>query len=223
MPTAHEECDNGQIKPRSGPSLDHLDHLDGLYPKVVKRAIDLVVATVALMALLPFLLLVAFLVKLTSSGPVFFRQVRLGHRGKLFQIYKFRTMTDKMRTANREIIGNDPELTIIGGCLRRLKIDELPQLLNILFGDMSIVGPRPAVPEHLSLYTETAFMRLLVKPGLTGLAQVNGNIHISWADRWEYDRQYVECISLSLDLQICFKTIAILVMGEDKFVQSPYV
>lgn len=184
---------------------------------------DLLVASTLLILLLPLLLLSAFAVKLTSSGPFFFKQQRLGQRGIPFTIYKFRTMLDKPRIADREIFSGDTELTPVGGLLRRSKIDELPQLLNVVLGDMSLVGPRPGLAEQLDSYTETAHKRLLSRPGLTGLAQVNGNIHISWQQRWEYDARYVECLNLGLDLRIILKTIAVIIFGEQHFTRKPDV
>lgn len=192
---------------RQGPTHDYL---------AVKRAIDIVLAVVALIALSPVLLVAAVLTRLSSPGPIFFRQERLGYRGRTFSIYKFRTMTDKPRAAT-EAFGNHPEVTAVGAVLRRLKIDELPQVINVLIGDMSIVGPRPGLPEQLAEYTPQAWRRLDVRPGLTGLAQVNGNIYLSWPERWEYDAQYVETLTWWLDLRIILKTVAVVLAGEHVF------
>jgi lipopolysaccharide/colanic/teichoic acid biosynthesis glycosyltransferase len=130
-------------------------------------------------------------------------------------------MTNRQRV-DRPVLGRDPELTRAGYWLRRFKIDELPQLLNVIKGDISIVGPRPALPEQLIEYENTiGGKRLLVRPGLTGLAQVNGNIHLTWPQRWEYDAVYVEHQSLWLDLWIIWRTVAVIILGEDKFLKLP--
>jgi len=132
-------------------------------------------------------------------------------------------MTHKTRDADREILKGDPELTKIGVLLRRFKIDEIPQFINILKGDMSIVGPRPCLPEQLEDFDKNGYRRIEVKPGLTGLAQINGNIHLSWPERWVYDKEYVENISFWLDIRIIFTTISIVIFGEDKFIKHPHV
>ena len=123
-------------------------------------------------------------------------------------------MTHKQRHNHTEILPDNPEVTRIGRSLRRFKIDELPQLLNVLGGDMSIVGPRPALPSQLESYNMVGHKRLEVRPGLTGLAQINGNILLSWPERWVYDKQYVENLSLLLDLKIILKTFRIIFKGE---------
>jgi lipopolysaccharide/colanic/teichoic acid biosynthesis glycosyltransferase len=158
---------------------------------------------------------------LTSSGPVFFTQNRLGKNAAIFKLYKFRTMTNKERKADHEIFADDPEVTTVGKFLRRFKIDELPQLINVLTGTMSLVGPRPGMPEQLKELDENGIKRLNVSPGLTGLAQINGNIYLEWPERWKYDRSYVENISFMLDLKIILKTVLIVFQGEKRFVNKP--
>lgn len=150
-----------------------------------------------------------------------FRQERAGLNGKPFVVFKFRTMTDKPRKVDREIFSGDPEVTRIGFWLRRLKLDELPQLINVLNGDMSIVGPRPGMVSQISKLDQNGRHRISVRPGLTGLAQINGNIHLSWPERWIYDKKYIENISFLLDLKIIVKTILIVILGEDKFLKKP--
>jgi lipopolysaccharide/colanic/teichoic acid biosynthesis glycosyltransferase len=191
------------------------------YIRLGKRILDLLIATLLSIFLSPFLLVVAILVRLDSPGPVFFDQRRAGKDGRIFTAYKFRTMTHQARLPNREILLDDPEVTRIGYWLRRLKIDELPQLHNVVRGDMSLVGPRPALANQLLEYNGETQKRLLVRPGLTGLAQVNGNIYLSWPDRWKYDVWYVENISFFLDLKIMLRTVAVLLAGEDRLLRSP--
>jgi lipopolysaccharide/colanic/teichoic acid biosynthesis glycosyltransferase len=192
-----------------------------MYKKIFKRWIDIAISFIALLMILPILLIVALCVCINSPGPVFFLQNRLGKKGSVFTIYKFRTMTDKKRNNDYEILKDNLEITLIGKFLRRFKIDELPQLINILKGDMSIVGPRPAMPNQLEQLDENGIWRLEVTPGLTGLAQINGNIYLNWADRWKYDRYYVEHLSFWLDVKIVLKTILIVFRSEDKFINKP--
>jgi len=192
-----------------------------MYRRWGKRFFDVIVAAVALILLSPLFILIALLIRLDSRGSILFIQERLGRGGKIFRAYKFRTMTDRPRVSDHEIIGRDPEITRVGYWLRRFKLDELPQLINVIKGDMSIVGPRPALPSQLSVYDSKTMKRLVVRPGLTGLAQVNGNIHLSWPERWQYDIWYVEHLSLMLDLKIIIKTFAVIIFGEDKFYKQP--
>jgi len=183
--------------------------------EMIKRLFDITAASAALVCTSPILITTPILIKATSKGPVFFKQQRLGKDGDIFPIYKFRTMTDKSRDFNNQVHSKDDEITRIGKVIRRLKIDELPQLFNVLIGDMSLVGPRPCLPSLKEEFNQDAEKRLLVRPGLTGLAQVNGNIYLSWEERWQFDRKYVEEQSLSLDLKIILKTILIVVCGEE--------
>jgi lipopolysaccharide/colanic/teichoic acid biosynthesis glycosyltransferase len=171
-----------------------------------------------LVILSPVLIVAAILVKTTSPGPALFRQVRLGYLGRPFCVWKFRTMTDVPREAATEIFAGNAEVTAIGRVLRRFKIDEFPQLLNIVAGDMSFIGPRPGLPSQLVDYTPVAMRRLEVRPGLTGLAQVSGNIYLSWPQRWELDARYVDSVSWSLDAWILLKTMLVVVLGEQQFV-----
>lgn len=185
-----------------------------LYARYVKRPLDFLVSTIALLVLLPLFLVVAILIKVTSPGPVFFNQRRAGMGGKTITVFKFRTMTDKPRVANREILPGDSEVTSIGEVLRRFKIDEMPQFINVFKGDMSIVGPRPFMPEMVETLDETGRVRLEVRPGLTGLAQVNGNIYLSWPERFVFDARYVRSMSLALDIKIVLRTLSVILKGE---------
>lgn len=192
-----------------------------MYRQFFKRFFDFIFSLTVFVIIWPILLLVSITIKLTSKGPVFFMQNRLGKHGRIFRLYKFRTMTHEKRTVNREILKGDSEVTSIGNILRRLKIDEIPQLLNILNGDMSIVGPRPCMPDMLEKLNDTGKVRLTVSPGMTGLAQVNGNIFLDWEDRWKYDKYYAENLSLLMDIKIIIKTVLIILKGEDKFIKKP--
>lgn len=191
-----------------------------MYKLFFKRFVDIVLSLIALIMVFPLLLLAYICIKLDSKGPFFFFQERLGYQGKVFKVFKLRTMTDKPRVADREVLKGDAEVTKVGAFLRRFKIDELPQLINILKGDMSIVGPRPGLPRQLEEFNEDGRKRICVRPGLTGLAQVNGNIHLPWPERWKYDRQYVEQLNFLLDVKIILKTVLIVLLGEDKFLKN---
>lgn len=185
-----------------------------------KRAFDVVCAGLALVILSPLLLAVAVAIKATSRGPVLFTQYRYGHKNKRFRIFKFRTMHVQMsdKSGVTQTVGDDPRVTLVGRILRRTSIDELPQLINVLIGDMSLVGPRPHVPgmkaasvryEDLVPYY---FQRHNIRPGITGLAQVNGcrgstALAAAAVSRVDYDLEYIECWSLWLDIKIILRTV----------------
>lgn len=184
----------------------------------IKRLIDILVSSIGLILVLPVFIIVALLIKFTTPGPIFFKQERVGKNKKSFQIYKFRTMkVDKEAEDNLDFSKDRERLTPFGKLLRRTKIDEIPQLYNVLKGDMSLVGPRPTVKKQVDKYTEYEMRRLDMKPGMTGLAQVNGNITLPWEQRIEYDIEYIRNFSIIMDLKILFKTVAIVIFGEDKF------
>lgn len=177
--------------------------------------------------LVPIWLAAAIAIKLTSPGPVLFSQTRGGLKGQPFESLKFRTMRVDHRHDPNEIVPlTHNAITPVGRLLRRLKIDELPQLLNVLRGDMSLVGPRPTIMEQVQAYDAYQKRRLEVRPGITGLAQVNGNANISWDERIRYDVYYVDHAGLGLDVAILLKTAAVIVWGETRFSrpfeQSPY-
>jgi undecaprenyl phosphate N,N'-diacetylbacillosamine 1-phosphate transferase len=195
--------------------------LRSFYRRFGKRWLDVVLAILAAVVLLPVFLVMALVIRLESRGPVFYIQERLGLGGKIFHAYKFRTMTNVPRVSDHEILPGDPGLTRAGAFLRRYKLDEWAQLLNILRGEMSMIGPRPALPRQLAEYDENGRKRLSVKPGLSGLAQVHGNIYLTWPERWVYDARYVDECSLGLDLWIIWRTIAVMFRGEKKFLQHP--
>jgi exopolysaccharide biosynthesis polyprenyl glycosylphosphotransferase len=186
---------------------------------LVKSSFDVVCAALSLIILAPFLLVVAAAVRFTSQGPALFRQTRVGRNGETFTILKFRTMYSGAERRLAELLDhndseggvlfkmhNDPRITPIGRVLRRLSVDELPQLINVLTGAMSLVGPRPPLPSEVSRYGARTRRRLLVKPGITGLWQVSGRSNLSWEDSISLDLNYVENWSLALDTKVLFAT-----------------
>ncbi|MDC7723221.1 sugar transferase [Priestia megaterium] len=179
---------------------------NGIYRRYIKRLVDIILSLVAIICLSLVFLLVAFLVRVKLGSPVLFKQKRPGMNEKIFLMYKFRTMTDA-RGENGELLPDDVRLTKFGKFLRSTSLDELPELFNILKGDMSLVGPRPLLVQYLPLYNEHQKRRHEVRPGLSGLAQVNGRNAIGWEDKFSLDVTYVENISLLLDIKIIFRTI----------------
>jgi len=176
---------------------------------IVKRTIDLIMSGLAMVLLFPFVAAIAIVVKLGSRGPVIFRQERVGKDGRPFTFYKFRTMrvdVDPFGPSPKS--GDDPRLTRIGKFLREYSLDELPQLFNVLKGDMSIVGPRPLYMSQMAEWNDRQKKRLVVKPGLTGLAQISGRAELTQEEKLELDVQYVERASLWFDCRIVFATIA---------------
>jgi lipopolysaccharide/colanic/teichoic acid biosynthesis glycosyltransferase len=179
------------------------------------RALDLLVASLALAIAAPLLALAAILIKLESRGPVFYRQRRVGRAGTPFELWKLRTMVPGAESmgAGIYVVEGDPRITRTGRLLRRFSLDELPNLINVLRGEMAIVGPRPTVQEQVDRYTDRQRRRLEVKPGITGWAQVNGRTSLPWPERIELDVWYVEHRSLRLDLRILARTIRMLATG----------
>jgi len=179
------------------------------------RALDLVVASLVLALASPLLVAAALLIKLESRGPVFYRQRRVGRGGQPFELWKLRTMVPGAEAmgAGIYVVEGDPRITRVGRRLRRFSLDELPNLVNVLRGEMAIVGPRPTVQEQVDRYTERQRRRLDVKPGITGWAQVNGRTSLPWPERIELDVWYVEHRSLRLDLRILVKTVWLLATG----------
>jgi lipopolysaccharide/colanic/teichoic acid biosynthesis glycosyltransferase len=172
----------------------------------IKRIFDLTVVVVCLFFLVPFLLTFAVLIRLRLGSPVLFRQMRPGYLGKPFTLYKFRTMTDE-KDEHGNLLPDSQRLTRFGGFLRRSSLDELPELLNILRGDMSLVGPRPLLMQYLPRYSAEQARRHHVLPGLTGWAQVNGRNALSWEDKFSLDVWYVDHWSMQLDLKILWQSI----------------
>ncbi|AXG68978.1 undecaprenyl phosphate N,N'-diacetylbacillosamine 1-phosphate transferase [Kordia sp. SMS9] len=189
-----------------------------MYKKYFKRIVDILVGVGTLIVLLPLFIIVGILIYLSSKGSIFYSQDRIGKNGEMFRLHKFRSMyTNKNFSVNTQVFKNDKNVTTIGKFIRRFKIDELAQIINVINGDMSIVGPRPVLPAVKEHFDENAEHRLKVRPGLTGLSQVNGNIHLPWKERWVFDRKYVENISFVNDIKIIFKTFAVILLGEEKF------
>jgi len=178
-----------------------------MYKKYIKRVLDFTLSLLALIVLSPVLLITAILVRIKLGSPVIFKQKRPGLNEKIFTLYKFRTMTDK-KDENGKLLPDSERLTKFGKLLRSTSLDELPELVNILKGEMSIVGPRPLLVIDMLFMTKEQRKRHNVRPGLTGLAQVNGRNAISWEEKLEYDLKYIRRISLIDDIKIIFKTIS---------------
>lgn len=181
-------------------------HKKGVYEKYIKRPQDMLCALLALIVLSPILLITAFLVRVKLGSPVIFKQERPGLNEKIFTLYKFRTMTDE-RDSEGNFLPDEVRLTKFGKLLRSTSLDELPELLNILFGDIAVIGPRPLLVEYLPRYNAEQRRRHEVRPGLSGLAQVNGRNAISWEDKFKYDVQYVEHVTFLGDWKIILQTV----------------
>lgn len=179
---------------------------NSFYARYIKRLLDIILSFAGMLVLSPIYLLLAILVKVKLGSPVIFCQERPGKNEKIFKLYKFRSMTDA-RDANGGLLPDNERLTRFGKILRSTSLDELPELFNILKGEMSIVGPRPLAVQYLPYYNVAERHRHDVRPGLTGLAQVNGRVEIGWEERFAYDIHYVEHLSCILDIQILIMTV----------------
>lgn len=192
--------------------------------KVIKRVIDIILSFMGLIILSPIFLIIAIAIKIDSKGPVFFAHNRLGKNGKNINIYKFRTMCDHAEDMIKDFndeqkrefkenykLSNDPRITKVGAVLRKTSLDELPQMLNILKGDLSIIGPRPIIEEEIEKYGPNKAKFLSVKPGLTGYWQANGRSNTSYEDRIKMELYYVDNMSLWLDIKLFFKTILVVI------------
>ena len=185
-----------------------------MYRSFFKPLLDFFIAFLAIVVLSPLLLVVTLLLALANKGNPFFVQKRPGKFGEIFQIVKFRTMTNE-KDEQGNLLPDEKRLTGIGKLVRKTSLDELPQLFNVFKGDMSLIGPRPLLPQYLALYNDRQQKRHLVKPGITGWAQVNGRNAISWNQKFEYDVWYVENLSPLLDLKILIKTVKKVLLSED--------
>lgn len=184
-----------------------------MYRKYIKRVLDVVISSIALILLSPVLVIVAILVKTKLGSPVIFKQDRPGKDEKIFKLYKFRTMTDE-KDENGNLLPDEKRLTKFGKLLRSTSLDELPELINIIKGDMSLVGPRPLLVEYLNLYSEEQRHRHDVRPGLTGYAQVRGRNLVDWESRFKLDLEYVNNLTLRTDIKVLFDTVRVVFKKE---------
>lgn len=184
-----------------------------MYKKYIKRILDIILSLIAIIITLPIFLIVGILILIFIGQPAIFRQKRPGKNEKIFTMYKFRTMTNK-KDEDGNLLPDELRLTKLGKFLRKTSLDEIPEFINILKGDMSFVGPRPLLVEYLPYYTEEEHHRHDVRPGLTGLAQVSGRNLLNWDDRFKKDIEYVNNITFKNDLKIAFKTILIVLKKE---------
>ncbi len=176
-----------------------------MYKKFIKRLLDIIISLVGLIILSPIILILAILVRIKLGSPVIFKQERPGKDEKIFKLYKFRSMNNK-KDENGNLLPDKDRLTKFGKLMRATSLDELPELINILKGDMSLIGPRPLLVRYLPYYNDKEKHRHDVRPGLTGLAQVNGRNALNWEDRFKYDIEYVNNITFINDVKILFKT-----------------
>jgi lipopolysaccharide/colanic/teichoic acid biosynthesis glycosyltransferase len=188
-------------------------------PAVLRRAIDIVVSATALALASPILFVAAIAIRLESRGPIVYRQRRSGLHGHEFDVLKLRTMVDgaEHKGAGLAINENDSRITRVGALLRRTSLDELPNLVNVLRGEMSLIGPRPTLPVQVAQYTERQRGRLEIKPGITGWAQVNGRASLPWSERIELDLYYIEHRSPALDVEILRRTVSMVLGGSDLY------
>lgn len=182
--------------------------------KYVKKAFDIIIAFSILVVLFPLFVILSVAIKIDDNGPVFFKQERPGKDGKIFTILKFRTMSVKTTDKNGNELSDIERMTKVGKFLRRFSLDEIPQFINVLRGEMSIIGPRPLLTEYLPLYTKEQMRRHEVNPGITGLAQVNGRNALSWDERFYFDVYYVDNYNVKLDTIIFFESIKKIIVGE---------
>lgn len=200
-----------------------------MYQKYIKRLLDILISTAGIVVLSPVMLVTAFLVRMRLGRPVIFRQKRPGKDEQVFEMYKFRSMTDE-RDEEGNLLPDEVRLTNFGKKLRATSLDELPELFNILKGDMSVVGPRPLLVKYLPRYSERQHHRHDVRPGLTGLAQINGRNSINWEERFEWDLKYVQKITFMNDLKIIIETVNVVLKRQginsnksvtmDEFIES---
>ena len=185
-----------------------------MYKKIIKPALDFLIALIVFILLSPIFVVVMVGLWFANDGKPFFYQLRPGEGERIFKIIKFKTMNDRC-DANGQLLPDAERLTKIGAFVRKTSLDEIPQLLNVLKGDMSVIGPRPLLVKYLPYYSKREQLRHTVRPGITGLAQVNGRNKLNWDDRLELDAQYVENLSFLLDIKILFRTIINVLLRKD--------
>lgn len=193
-----------------------------MYAKYFKRVLDLILSLMALILLMPLMIIIAILIRIKLGSPVIFKQKRPGKNEKIFTLYKFRTMTDK-KDKDGNLLPDSERLTKFGKILRSTSLDELPELFNIIKGDMAIVGPRPLLVKYLPYYTKEERHRHDVRPGLTGLAQINGRNTTNWEDRFKYDIEYTHKIALIEDIKIAIKTVVKIIRKQDILVGNEQI
>lgn len=184
-----------------------------MYKKYVKRILDIILSLLAIIILSPLLIIISILVLIFMGWPILFKQPRPGKNEKIFNMYKFRTMTNK-KDKDGNLLPDNQRLNKFGKFLRSTSLDELPELFNILFGKMSFIGPRPLLVKYLPYYTEEEHHRHDVRPGLTGWAQVNGRNNLNWDDRFKLDVEYVNNLTFMMDIKVIFKTVSIVFKRE---------
>jgi lipopolysaccharide/colanic/teichoic acid biosynthesis glycosyltransferase len=201
------------------PDLGRFSPATATISAVLRRAIDIVVSATALAFASPILVIAAIAIRLESPGPIIYRQRRSGLQGHEFDVLKLRTMVDgaEHKGAGLAINENDSRITRVGAFLRRTSLDELPNLVNVLRGEMSLIGPRPTLPVQVAQYTERQRGRLAIKPGITGWAQVNGRASLPWSERIDLDLYYIEHRSPALDAQILKRTVSMVLGGSDLY------
>jgi undecaprenyl phosphate N,N'-diacetylbacillosamine 1-phosphate transferase len=185
-----------------------------MYLKIIKPFLDILSALIAFIIFTPLFLVILILLAINNNGKPFFFQKRPGKNGEIFKVIKFKTMSDKKDKAG-VLLPDAKRLTLVGKFIRKTSLDEIPQLINVIKGDMSLIGPRPLLPEYLKLYSKVQHKRHLLKPGITGWAQVNGRNAISWTKKLDYDVWYVENVNIFLDIRILFKTVGKVIKSED--------
>jgi undecaprenyl phosphate N,N'-diacetylbacillosamine 1-phosphate transferase len=191
-----------------------------IYRSFGKRSLDVIASTILLLIACVPIFSGFVVVRITSEGPGYFRQTRVGLGGHTFVALKLRTMSVRQDRPLAQTTLQDPDVLPAGRWMRRLKIDELPQLWNVFKGDMSLIGPRPCLEETRDEMPSWARRRFEVRPGLTGLAQVSGNVALTWEERWRHDVKYVDQLSFLVDLKILMKTVLVVLLGEEKFKRS---